>query len=138
VGVTVEGNLELEDAVPPNKVNAIVQNPKWFVKPALTPCWTLARALLASEFIQNTVDRQILKQVQENYKKRFNPPEHPKANRMCAENLWSYCSDNKWIGKAWLRMITMMKMEAPVLEGSLRRMVECESHGIHFWHIWPF
>jgi hypothetical protein len=57
-------------------------------------CWTLARALLAHDFVINVVDRQILIQVQDNYKKRFHPPEHPRANRMCAENLWSYCLDN--------------------------------------------
>ena len=57
-------------------------------------CWTLARALLAHDFIKTVVDRNILREVQNNYKKRFQPPEHPRANRMCAESLWTYCSDN--------------------------------------------
>ena len=57
-------------------------------------CWTLARALLAYDFIKHTVDKQLLHQVQQNYKKKFQPPEHPRANRMCAETLWTYCADN--------------------------------------------
>jgi hypothetical protein len=57
-------------------------------------CWTLARALLAYDFIKHTVDKQLLHQVQQNYKKKFQPPEHPRANRMCVETLWTYCADN--------------------------------------------
>jgi hypothetical protein len=57
-------------------------------------CWTLARALLATSFIRNVVDKEVLTKVMENYKKRFNPPEHAQANRMCANQLWAYCSDN--------------------------------------------
>jgi hypothetical protein len=30
----------------------------------------------------------------DSYKKRFNPPEDAQANRMCANQLWAYCSDN--------------------------------------------
>ena len=55
-------------------------------------CWTLARALLAHDFFKKVVDRNLLIQVQNNYKKQFQPPENPRANRMCAESLWTYCS----------------------------------------------
>ena len=57
-------------------------------------CWTLAHALLTTTFIRNIVDKEVLTKVLENYKKRFNPPEHAQANRMCANQLWAYCSDN--------------------------------------------
>jgi hypothetical protein len=58
-------------------------------------CWALARALLAQSFIRNLVDKSILEKVKENYKLRFQPPEHARANKMCQDLLWSYCVDNK-------------------------------------------
>jgi hypothetical protein len=57
-------------------------------------CWTLARALLAADFIQNLVDKAVLKKVVENYKQRFSPPESARANKLCQETMWSYCIDN--------------------------------------------
>ena len=58
-------------------------------------CWALARALLTQSFIRNLVDKSILDKVKENYKQRFQPPEHARANKMCQDLLWSYCVDNK-------------------------------------------
>jgi hypothetical protein len=52
-----------------------------------TTCWTLARALLTTQFIRQIVDKDLLNKVMESYKKRFNPPEDALAK-------WAYCSDN--------------------------------------------
>jgi hypothetical protein len=58
-------------------------------------CWALARALLTQSFIRNLVDKSILDKVKDNYKLRFQPPEHAQANKLCNDTLWSYCMDNK-------------------------------------------
>jgi hypothetical protein len=58
-------------------------------------CWTLARALLASDFIHNLVNKDTLQRVVENYKQRFHLPESPRANKLCHETMWHYCIDNR-------------------------------------------
>jgi hypothetical protein len=58
-------------------------------------CWALARALLTQTFVRQLVDKSLLDKVKENYKLRFQPPENPRANKMCHDTLWSYCVDNK-------------------------------------------
>jgi hypothetical protein len=57
-------------------------------------CWTLARALLAADFIHNLVDKEVLTRVVVNYKQRFRPPESARANRLCQDTLWTYCIDH--------------------------------------------
>lgn len=56
--------------------------------------WTLARALLATNFIQTVIDKELLAKVVQNYKTGSHLLKHARANRMCAEQLWVYCSDN--------------------------------------------
>ena len=49
---------------------------------------------MAADFIQNLVDKDVLKKVVENYKQRFRPPESARANKLCQETLLTYCIDN--------------------------------------------
>ena len=57
-------------------------------------CWTLARALLATDFIRHLVNKDVLQSVIANYKQRFHLAESPRANKLCQETMWHYCIDN--------------------------------------------
>ena len=76
-------------------------------------CWTLARALLAADYIQKLVDKEVLKRVVDNYKQRFQLPESPRANKLCQETMWAYCIDNHTTPEHVCRQFNWMGLAEP-------------------------
>jgi two-component SAPR family response regulator len=76
-------------------------------------CWTLARALLAADYIQKLVDKEVLKRVVDNYKHRFQLPESPRANKLCQETMWAYCIDNHTTPEHVCRQFNWMGLAEP-------------------------
>ncbi len=64
-----------------------VLNLKWFVK--LVSLLAMKQQCLTTNFVRTVIDKELLAKVVDNYKKKFNPPEHARANKMCTEQLWT-------------------------------------------------